>query len=223
MQSSVITSQDEMLELLHHASEAGLKSVVRTLNFGDRIQIDATPHYYVIDHPHIFQEIAGMDTDEFPFEAIRDVFPGPTEDRSLDDILQDRIVMCRQEGKEFGDETAYWLEGTPYRFEELPFSKAVERRVGVCFERSVLLQLKLQTLMKSFILIGKYESSKRSDGHAYNAVWRNGQLKLADARISPSKPNMLPFAGIDISDGRIIIPEYNGVYTIDGLSKALSR
>ncbi len=99
----------------------------------------------------------------------------------------------------------------------IPFSLACDTGMGECLEKAVLMQLALQPYYKSFIINGCFcdDNSLGVDYHAYNILFKNGDIFLIDSQNPLKKddngiithPYIAPVLGIDKQDySSFIVP-----------------
>jgi hypothetical protein len=98
---------------------------------------------------------------------------------------------------------------------EVPFSRAFNRGVGVCVEKAILVQLSAQRDRESFLVNGCLEENgPGASWHGFNVVFRDGDAFLVDAHNPLSvnsdglvvKPYIAPIFDIDNGYGEFIVP-----------------
>ena len=199
MQAKIyIADQNDIFGLLSSVSSANIPSVRGKLSKGDRVSTYGriTNDYWVIDDTFIFQMLGDFNTDEFPLEAIYRVLRGDSK--------------IRRQIFEAEGETVITEGDIPLDYRVLPFSKAVERGIGVCLERSILLQLSQQVLRPSFLVNGWCKIGDVQAYHAFNVVLKDGKLLLVDVKPRESSdgsymPYVVPIRGINLPKGEVVL------------------
>jgi hypothetical protein len=194
-----LSSIDEVFELLQSLSDGNIPSVRRKLREGDLISTAgrATKQFWLIDDLQRYKGLNNLTKNEFPLKPIYKLFPG---------TLESRTQLFKEEGKDMqttGD--------ISFSYRVLPYSRAVEKGIGVCIERSILLQLSQQDKQPTFLVTGFCEIGNTKAYHAYNIIFKDGQLLVVD--ICPRKssngeyhPYIVPIKGIDLSEQSIVLP-----------------
>jgi hypothetical protein len=189
----ILNNPEEIVDFLNEVAKMKIPSVKNRINRGSFVTLTKYDgqRAYLIDNSQIFKDLPGFDK-ELPLEAIYNLFPGRIEER----------------------EELFGIEGTTVpAFEKyLHFSRAVEKGVGGCLERSILLQLTQQDERRSFYLSGRGEFLDGEGGHAFNLVEINGNWCVVDVKQMEPKedgyrPFVVPITKMDLSDGEIHLEE----------------
>lgn len=195
-----ITNPDKVMYWLNFIADVKIPSVRKQLNEGDRVSIHShyTNDFWVIDDQDIHLKLPDFQNNDFPLEAIHNLFSIGNKKRAHLFDEEGEIVYA-------GD--------IPIKYRTLPFSKAIEKRIGNCLERSILFQLSQQAFGPSFFVSGWAEIGDIQDFHAFNILYGEGKLLLADVKPRDSdngiyKKYVVPIKGIDTSNGEITLPSH---------------
>lgn len=192
----IVESIDEVLGLLQAASDGNIPSVRRELKQGDLVSTYSriTDDYWFIDDPNIYKGL--FNNDELPLVAIYELLSGPSERRRR--LFETEGEVVQGEGD------------IPFDYRFLPFSRAVETRIGVCVEKSILLQLSQQEKSVIFLTRGSCEIGDEHGGHAFNIMLQGGKLMLVDVKRRESgngyDPYIVPIEGIDLVSQSVMLP-----------------
>lgn len=189
----ILTNPEEIVDFLDEVAKKKVPSVRNRIKRGSFVTLTKYDgkRAYLIDDQKVFEKLPGFDNG-LPLEPIYKIFTGK---------IKEREELFEAEGK---SALAYELF--------LPFSRAVEEKVGGCLERSVLLQLTQQDERRSFYLAGRGIFPNSEGGHAFNLMEIDGKWQVVDVKQMEPKeekyrPFIVPMTGFDLSSGELFLDD----------------
>lgn len=184
--------------------------------------------FYEIDDLQIISYLGVFEKGTIPYELICNALTASPREREIHEMIrnegrdynEDREIEAPQFGLRRFDPTEsvnpYWTRDRNISRKlgkALPFSVAVERGMGSCLEKSILVQLAVQDTTTSFLVDGFMDDQQGSGCHAFNVVYLGDNPVLIDAENPLIADGIfVPFVAplLQINDGKFKVPaEWN--------------
>ena len=183
--------------------------------------------FYEIDDLKVIFRLGDFEKETIPYWLIHNALTASPREREIHEMIQNEGRDYHEDRKveqpQFGlrrfdpdDVFQYWGGGhrEPRKLGQvLPFSIAVERGMGSCLEKSILVQLAAQDVTTSFLVDGFMDDQYGSGFHAFNVLYVGDNPVLIDAE-NPLvvDGSLVPFVVpiLQISEGKFQVPiEWN--------------